>query len=318
VATVILTILVVVEIIDYCTASLSYPTMLRVVASIIGYTLRPLLIAEILWMVMIKLRRNMVIVFAPVVVNFCIQFTALFCKIAFSYDSHNRFVRGALGYSAHVVSFFLLTLLVVVTCRKYRNLSRTEPFLAIFAGLLLVLATALESIFDYYGMINVTAGVSIVYFYLYMNTQQYKRDALTNALNRQCLSIDSKRGAEKVSAVIVLDLNNLKQINDFFGHEEGDKAIVNVVNCIRNSLIKGCNIYRTGGDEFMILCFMRKKEDIEQMVHNIKSRIAETPYKCALGIAFADNGKSFDELCAAADKEMYSNKMEIKDRKQVN
>lgn len=315
IATVVLTIIVVAEIIDYCTTTFAHPTMLRLIASIVGYSLRPVLIAVVLCMGIVKWWRNIAIIFIPVFINLCIQLSALFCGIAFSYDENNNFVRGPLGYSAHIVSAFLLVLLVIATYRKYHNLSVFEPLLAVFAGALVLFATFLESAFDYYGIINVTAGVSIVYYYLYLNIQQYKRDGLTNALNRKCLSVDSKRNANNIAAVILLDLNDLKKINDKSGHDAGDRAIVTVVSCIRRSLIKGCSVYRIGGDEFIILCCKRKKHDIELMLKNISRRIEETPYRCAMGLVFSDDNSTFDELCVAADKEMYLNKRDMKERR---
>ena len=62
IATVILLLLVVVEIIEYCTASLTHPSWLRIMASIIGYSLRPLLVSIILWMVIIRWWRNVLLI----------------------------------------------------------------------------------------------------------------------------------------------------------------------------------------------------------------------------------------------------------------
>lgn len=120
--------------------------------------------------------------------------------------------------------------------------------------------------------------------------------------------MDAKKLINMPFAVASIDLNNLKKINDTEGHAAGDKAICTVVCCIRKQLINGCTLYRTGGDEFMLLCAKQSRESIECVLQKIR----KTPYSCAIGIAYYEVGDDFETVCAEADAMMYKNKRAMK------
>ena len=58
---------------------------------------------------------------------------------------------------------------------------------------------------------------------------------------------------------VSLDRNNLKEINDSQGYDGGDKAICTMARVVEAEFLPNCYLYRTGGDEFMILCFQERK-----------------------------------------------------------
>lgn len=304
--------IVVAEMVECWTAAWPEPTTIHIVACIVGYSLRPLIVVAILFLMAVKWRKRYVLLWGPAVLNFLIQLTALFSGIAFAYDANNQFVRGPLGYAPHLTSLYYLVLLIIVTVEQYHNLSIAEPFLALVISVLTAVATYLESLRGYHGLLSVTAAVGIVFYYMYLATQQFKRDELTGVLNRRCFNLDGNQAWERLTALIALDLNNLKTINDSLGHEEGDRAILTITECVRRSLGKHCFLYRTGGDEFMVLGFRQKREETERMLENMERRIQKSPYRCAMGVVYAEEGESFEQLCAMADQKMYRNKKETK------
>lgn len=77
---------------------------------------------------------------------------------------------------------------------------------------------------------------------------------MTRTLNRHSFYRDVEVFKHNLNAVLSIDLNDLKSINDSMGHAAGDKAIVTTEECIQKRLVKGCYLYRTGGDEFIVLC----------------------------------------------------------------
>ena len=111
-----------------------------------------------------------------------------------------------------------------------------------------------------------------------------------------------------LSAIISLDLNNLKHINDSKGHEYGDRAICEMVKCIQKSLNKNSFLYRVGGDEFMILCFQQERKLVDQISYKIREAMKNTPYSCAIGVAFLQDGIGFKSACDIADLKMYNDK----------
>jgi diguanylate cyclase (GGDEF)-like protein len=128
----------------------------------------------------------------------------------------------------------------------------------------------------------------------------------------------TRRGMLLVSA----DLDGLKGINDRFGHYEGDRALVDAAQILRQSFRESDIISRIGGDEFVVLVtekpeinpdvlFRRLKENLE--VYN--SRV-KRPLYISMGVATFDpqNPVSLNELLVQADKSMYRNKKHNKGR----
>ena len=302
--------LVVVDSVEYWTASLAHPIPLRIWMSAIGYTIRPLIVYIVLLVLMRGRGMKKIFMAVPLIINGIIAFSALFTDVAYSYHPDtNEFIRGPLGYSAFVASGIYLILLIVMTVRMYKNERNTEAFIAIAIAIICTIATAMESIWKYEGVINMAGATSITFYYLYLNTQQFKRDPLTGTLNRRCFYLDAEKNFQTMTAVISIDLNNLKKLNDIQGHAEGDKAICTMVKCVRKVIEKNCYLYRTGGDEFMMLCFKQSREVVEKMVENIKAEMKQTPYTCAIGVAYADVQRSFKTICTIADEAMYADKV---------
>ncbi len=128
----------------------------------------------------------------------------------------------------------------------------------------------------------------------------------------------TRRGMLLVSA----DLDGLKGINDRFGHHEGDRALVDAAQILRQSFRESDIISRIGGDEFVVLVtekpeinpdvlFRRLKENLE-----VYNRRVKRPLYISMGVATFDpqNPVSLNELLVQADKSMYRNKKHNKGR----
>ena len=76
------------------------------------------------------------------------------------------------------------------------------------------------------------------------------------------------------------------------GHAAGDKAIVTTAECIQKRLVKGCYLYRTGGDEFIVLCtkYASSMDQLQIMISQIYAEMEKTPYRCAIGITEYNRG----------------------------
>ncbi len=158
-------------------------------------------------------------------------------------------------------------------------------------------------------------------------THKVSHDELTKLLNRESLysSIDSaiessKENNSKV-AILFLDLNKFKMINDTLGHKAGDFLLIEASKVFTKSLRNSDKVFRIGGDEFLIL--LENITDISQVdtvIHKIFNTL-KTPViyqgkeliiSTSIGIAiFPEDGKSPDELVKASDIAMYTAKKEI-------
>ena len=153
-------------------------------------------------------------------------------------------------------------------------------------------------------------------------------DALTKLPNRalfverfnQAIAF-SNRSAGKV-ALCFLDLNKFKQVNDNYGHDVGDKLLIEVANRLTTSLRKVDTVSRQGGDEF--LAVLSNVDDIS-MVNKLLTRIHKSFAKpfmienlslsigASIGIAiYPDDGSDAETLLRKSDKAMYKDKMQPK------
>jgi diguanylate cyclase (GGDEF)-like protein len=114
------------------------------------------------------------------------------------------------------------------------------------------------------------------------------------------------------------DLDNLKKINDEFGHEEGDKAIAQMANLFQSILREVDIIIRMGGDEFLLVfpdSSLKEIPIIEKRLYvklTRKNRVSNKPYKIGFSIGFScynsEQPKSIEDLMRIADQKMYKNK----------
>jgi diguanylate cyclase (GGDEF)-like protein/PAS domain S-box-containing protein len=118
--------------------------------------------------------------------------------------------------------------------------------------------------------------------------------------------------------MLYADIDNLKDINDTFGHKEGDMALVNTADILRKNYRESDVIARIGGDEFVIIPIGTDKDTIDIITsrfeksiktHNSKNK-REYSLSLSYGLAYYDPEKpcSLDELLMKADKTMYEHK----------
>ena len=149
-----------------------------------------------------------------------------------------------------------------------------------------------------------------------------QHDVLSGLKNRAFFTDEVERLRRKGSyplTAIVLDLNNLKQINDEFGHAAGDSMLRRCGEIISQSVEKPCQASRTGGDEFIILMpgsgeqdGQRLMEDIEKLiVINNQYYATQQPLSVSMGMATCASAEWLDEMLRRADLAMYEKKREF-------
>lgn len=286
---------------------------LRVPLSAIGYALRPLVPYFLVMMVRRNSKQWTILMSIPFVYNALVSFSALFCKIAFSYTEDNEFVRGPLGITPFIVAGFYVVVLLVLTIKDCRKGSFMEALIVSAIVILAFTSTIMESLFHFRAIQNASIGTSITFYYLFLHSNRNNRDPLTGTLTRRRFYLDAEKYHASLSAVISLDLNDLKRINDQFGHMEGDKALVTSTSVIKNLMGRRSSIYRIGGDEFMILCYKLNEKNVQDLIGRIQAELEKTPYQCAIGYAMYSYQMVFDQACQIADNAMYENKRRMKE-----
>jgi diguanylate cyclase (GGDEF)-like protein len=144
-------------------------------------------------------------------------------------------------------------------------------------------------------------------------------DRLTGAPNRHALENQMLQFPEH-GCLMFLDMDNLKQVNDHFGHEAGDHLLKSFSQILRKKLDTHGKLYRLGGDEFAIVCH---EDDVEWCQHQLEYthiQLEKEGYVGAgtsVGVVFSHEAESTEELMRIADKRMYANKRTRKNRKEM-
>ena len=151
-------------------------------------------------------------------------------------------------------------------------------------------------------------------------------DALTHVRNKRALFSEEERLDREIRegkanfAVAMIDMNNLKTINDTYGHEKGDEAITDLCSAICTTF-KRSPVFRTGGDEFVVILEGYDLEHREQLIVRFRETMAaeetKKPWRgmsAALGCQEYDKNRHnrFSDVFKDADDKMYQNKTAMK------
>lgn len=133
-------------------------------------------------------------------------------------------------------------------------------------------------------------------------------DSLTNLKNRNRYIKDLEIDMVSPVGVIFVNVNGMKQKNDKFGHQFGDKVLCDVAKTLKNYFPEnGC--YRVGGDEFVVICQKIESSDFQAKVQKLKY-IFQTneEYSVALGSRWEEQPEDIRDLLYYADEKMYQDK----------
>jgi len=160
-------------------------------------------------------------------------------------------------------------------------------------------------------------------------SEQVREDQLTGTLNRRGLDDAMQREIARAQrkrtplCIAILDLDNFKKLNDTYGHQAGDDALVHLARVVRNTLRPTDTVARFGGEEFVIVF---AETDIKHAVDVMKRLQRELTKKFFLhdnerllitfsaGVAALKSDEAQDAVLARADKAMYQAKLQGKNR----
>ncbi|WP_053373176.1 GGDEF domain-containing protein [Paenibacillus sp. FJAT-27812] len=148
-------------------------------------------------------------------------------------------------------------------------------------------------------------------------TQAAMTDALTGLSNRRTMESRMKQWTEELKpyAIILLDIDRFKLINDTFGHQEGDKVLQHLANIVKSTARPGDLCSRYGGEEFVVLLPSATVSDAYDISERIRTTMesSESHLKqkvtISLGVAqFPLQSGNADELFVLADQALYKAK----------
>ena len=282
---------------------------LRIITSIVGYTLRPAAVLGFL-LVIWPPERQKWFLWIPVILNGLLYSTALFLPLTFSFDAEYHFQRGPLNGTVFVVCIAYLIMILFTIHVRFRNRRNGDMFVIYLCAAGCIGAMAVDVWFGGVALLSAILISSLV-FYLFLRTQDMDHDPLTRLWNRRVFYEDCKRLGNAVTAVVSVDMNGLKKMNDELGHEAGDRALRMIGRGFRSVMGKKTLAYRIGGDEFMILFIHCGEEEIKRSLIAFLDEIWKVGLSVAIGLATSQEcNYSLEEMIRVSDLRMYEDKSE--------
>jgi len=150
-------------------------------------------------------------------------------------------------------------------------------------------------------------------------------DPMTGISNRRTglmilqKELDKTRRSKKAVSICFLDIDGLKNVNDSYGHDEGDYLINTVSHIVKSTIREADTVSRMGGDEFLIIFPDCKMGNAHEVIERVQIKMkqhdetSEKPYHLSFSYGIEEvicnKGYNLDELIKIVDKKMYKNKL---------
>lgn len=238
----------------------------------------------------------------------------IFAKKTSQYEYENK--DGEYLLNTKYIDKLKLHLLVEINKKEYIDDLRKTFYINLIASLIITLLVTAIIIYT----INI---------YQKQLVQLASEDALTGLANRRKFNEYFERVYKlyhksiKTITLILIDIDDFKNVNDTFGHLTGDQALTRVAQILKSHLRTTDMVARWGGEEFSILLLDVSKEDAIKIAHAINSAIKEDqelfelinkPLTISLGLGELTHAESQDGLVYKVDKALYKAKNEGKDQ----
>ena len=292
----------------------------------IGYISRPILLFVFILLANMDQKRSKLfyrLCWIPLLINIVVYSLPLFfgvpgiSKAVFYYamkdDGTAQFVRGTpLNFVSHIISAYLLAVLVYVGTLRFHGKHRRDGIVIILCVAIILTTVIVEVVTGRNDLLNVVCAICAMINYIFIMSINTSRDPLTNLYDRRTYYEDLSRYRNIINGIIQIDMNELKYLNDHYGHGVGDSALNELAR-----IFESCSdettmcVYRLSGDEFLILMFQGRQEMLANTVYQIKEKLRESTYSAAVGYYFMDKAKNpvtFDEAMREAEKMMYRDK----------
>ena len=148
--------------------------------------------------------------------------------------------------------------------------------------------------------------------------RQKYTDMLTSLKNRNYLNAKMQEWEDCEvfpQSIVIVDLNNVKYVNDNYGHEEGDQLIIKAAGVLVNTQLENSEIIRTDGNEFLIYLVGYSDRQMSTYTKKLSKEMKNLPHEFGAAIGYSmitDEIKTIDDAINEATLEMITNKEEYK------
>jgi len=296
--------------------------ILNIICNVVGFTLAPVIPIILIAIFDVEVLQSNKLLMLPSILNMFATALSPWFNIVFYVDTNNKYTRGNYFFifmATYIINLMIMLICTVKTEEKHHYQIKTSMTIL---SLFVIVGTSIQIILPtvYSAWHSVT--LSLLLYYLFLTDFDGSLDALTKLHNRAAYEkMINKMENMKSYSVIVIDVNNFKEINDTYGHDFGDNALKKIASVIRKSFDNRCICYRVGGDEFYII---NSETDPVKLEHQLKSMTVNLEKErkkdehvptVAYGYSIFKGGKaiSFQEVLKEADERMYVYKSMQKD-----
>lgn len=240
-------------------------------------------------------------------------------------SEENIYSRGPLFFIHSLINITLVIMSIILLLKNHKRLDKAHYSSYLFFVLMPALGLILQILIYGIAVTLSLTSISIVVVHINVQNQRINLDYLTNLFNRRQLDyyIQEKMNdaikRQKKFAIILIDLDNFKLINDIHGHFVGDEALRKTADILRDSVTKDVFVARFGGDEFYIVCDICEDGDVKKLLvkisdnfstFNAHNEIYTIEYSYGYVIYDDMRHNSLVELHQEVDHQMYQMKKE--------
>ena len=244
----------------------------------------------------------------------------IFYPLVFSV-SDGRYQRG-FAYIIFLIfaAFYILDSLYLYVKRVKKNGSLKLFPVHIFL-IPVILGVVIQAFFVEIAITWTSIAISVAGIMTALKNEIIFTDCLTGLYNRVYLEFLHKRACNKKDcwvSGIMIDLNGFKQINDNYGHAEGDLALCIVADLLRKSFSEYGVVTRYAGDEFVIMLNTTDDQLIQKIIKSAKKNFvtenekSDKPYQLSASMGYAItnlSNETIDDFMNRIDEQMYQDKM---------
>lgn len=244
----------------------------------------------------------------------------IFYPLVFSV-SDGRYQRG-FAYIIFLIfaAFYILDSLYLYVKRVKKNGSLKLFPVHIFL-IPVILGVVIQAFFVEIAITWTSIAISVAGIMTALKNEIIFTDCLTGLYNRVYLEFLHKRACNKKDcwvSGIMIDLNGFKQINDNYGHAEGDLALCIVADLLRKSFSEYGVVTRYAGDEFVIMLNTTDDQLIQKIIKSAKKNFVteneknDKPYQLSASMGYAItnlSNETIDDFMNRIDEQMYQDKM---------
>ncbi len=282
-----------------------------------------------LWMIYItnficvlekKRRKHDLILMLPLIINIFIIIITSNTDLIFMISANNIFSRGRFYPILFSLCYGPLIYTLILLLKNKNKIEKTNFKAFIIFNLLPVFGATIQVI--QYGLLSIwsSSAFALLIVFLYAEIKGLQKDHLTGIYNRKQLEnfLRIKLRNSRSFSILMIDLDDFKIINDSYGHNEGDKALIAVTNIFLKSTRNIDLVSRYAGDEFIIIMENASSSSVNAMINRIQNNLKDynmksgNQYNLQMSIGYYTildpKNETLESIINAADKSMYAEK----------